>query len=171
MARPRTLPDAEVFAAIHRLWAEGGDKAVAFGAVSRATGLAPPTLVQRYGSRDGMMQAARLAQWEAAEAALARAEAEAGTGTKGAQALLKALDGEAGLHMELTQTDLRDPILRERAEGWRARVEASLAQRLGTGEKAALLAALLFAAWQGGRLWEGAGGRSFRLKDAVRRLT
>ena len=51
MARPRTIPDPEIFAAIRALLAQGGDKAVAFSSVARATGLAAPTLVQRYGSR------------------------------------------------------------------------------------------------------------------------
>lgn len=171
MPRPRTLPDAEVFATIHRLLAEGGDKAVAFGSVARATGLAAPTLVQRYGSRDGMVQAARLAQWDAADAALARCEGEAGDGAKGAQALLKALGDDDGPGIGLTEVDLRDPVLRARAEGWRQRVEGALALRLGGGDKAQMQAALLFATWQGGLAWQQAGGRAFRLKDMVKRLT
>ncbi|TAF36285.1 MAG: TetR family transcriptional regulator [Alphaproteobacteria bacterium] len=64
MPRTRTIPDERIFAAIHRLLGEGGDRAVSFATVGAATGLAPPTLVQRYGSRDGMVRAARLAAWE-----------------------------------------------------------------------------------------------------------
>jgi len=31
-------------------------------------------------------------------------------------------------------------------------------------------AAILFAAWQGQSLWQIAGGRAFRIKDALKRL-
>ena len=61
MPRTRTIPDARVFAAVQDLLDRGGDKAVSFSTVATATGLAPPTLVQRYGSRDGMVRAARIA--------------------------------------------------------------------------------------------------------------
>ncbi len=168
MARPRTVPDAEVFAAVRRLLAEGGDKAVAFASVARATGLAAPTLVQRYGSREGMVQAALLDAWDALDAAADRAGAEAPTGPKGAQALLKLLAGAEGPLP--APSDLRDPVLRARAEGWRSRVEAALALRLGGGDKGRTAAALLFAAWQGQQFWQAAGGKGFRLKEAVKRL-
>lgn len=169
MPRPRTLPDAEVFAAVRRLIAEGGDKAVAFGSVARATGLAAPTLVQRYGSREGMVRAALLEAWDRLDAETAEAETVAGSGAKGAQALLKAL-GAASADLSALALDMRDAELRARAEDWRARVEAGLAARLGGGARARDAAALLFAAWQGQLLWQAAGGKGFRLKDAVKRL-
>jgi AcrR family transcriptional regulator len=165
MPRTRTIPDARVFAAIHALLAEGGDRALSFATVSAATGLAAPTLVQRYGSRDAMVKAARLAAWADREAAVAAAIAE--TADKGPQALLKALTplDAAGLAI-----DGRDPDLSQRMAAWRATVEAALALRLGTGQKAREGAALLMAAWQGHALLApGEGG--FRLKDAVKRLT
>jgi hypothetical protein len=43
--------------------------------------------------------------------------------------------------------------------------------RLGPGAKARESAALLFAAWQGQALWAAATEPTFRLKDAVKRLT
>ncbi len=49
-------------------------------------------------------------------------------------------------------------------------VESSLAARLGGGSKGREAALILFAAWQGQLLWARAGGRSFRIKDAIRRL-
>ena len=66
---------------------------------------------------------------------------------------------------------LRDPELAQRAAAWRATVEAALALRLGTGQRAKESAALLFAAWQGQLLWAAAGEDGFRLKDAVKRLS
>lgn len=171
MPRTRTVPDLDVFAAIRRLLAEGGDKAVAFGSVARATGLAAPTLVQRYGSREGMVRAALVAAWDGLTAATDTAAAEAGPGPKGAQALLKALGQTAdGVDPSLLAIDFRDGELRTRAEGWRRQVEAALALRLGGGAKGREAAAILFAAWQGQAIWQPAGGKGFKLKDAVKRL-
>ena len=166
MPRSRIIPDAQVFAAIQRLLEEGGDKAVSFGSVSVATGLAPPTLVQRYGSRDGMVRAARHAVWDALE--VRTGEAIAGTADKGPQGLLKAI---GPVDPAALAADPRDPDLATRAAAWRAGVETALALRLGSGQKAKESAALLFAAWQGQALWSRAGDTAFRLKDAVKRLT
>ena len=166
MPRTRAIPDVTVFATVQRLLDDGGDKAVSFGSVGKLTGLAPPTLVQRYGSRDGMVKAARHAAWDALERHTG--EAIASTADKGPQGLLKAIGpiNAAGL-----VADLRDPDLAERAAAWRAGVETALTLRLGAGQKARDSAALLFAAWQGQALWSGAGEPGFRLKDAVKRLT
>lgn len=166
MARTRTIPDETVFSIIQRLLDTGGDKAVSFGSVAAATGLAPPTLVQRYGSRDGMVRAARLAFWDLLDHRTV--EAIGGTADKGPQGLLKAIGAvDAGA----IAADFRDPDLAQRAAGWRAAVEAALAQRLGNGQKARESAALLFAAWQGQSLWAATDAPGFRLKDAVKRLT
>jgi hypothetical protein len=166
MPRTRSVSDDQVFAAIQRLLADGGDKAVSFGSVGRATGLAPPTLVQRYGNRDGMVRAARLAAWDALERRTVHAIAE--TAEKGPQGLLKAI---GRVDAAAIAADLRDPELAKRAAGWRMGVETAIALRLGGGQKARDSAALLFAAWQGQALWAAVGDHSFRLKDAVKRLT
>lgn len=166
MARPRTIPDAEIFRVVCRLLAEGGDKAVTFGAVGRESGLAAPTLVQRYGSCDGMVQAALGAAWDALDAATLAAAA----GADSPQGLLKALS-EAGDDMALRGPAFRDAGLRARAEAWRQQVEGVLARLLGGGGKGREAAAILFAAWQGQQAWEAAGGRGFKVKDAVKRLT
>ena len=76
----------------------------------------------------------------------------------------------ASLDLSSLAADLRDPRLRDRATAWRETVEAALAVRLGGGAKAHEMAAILFAAWQGQALWERAGGRGFKLKDALKRL-
>lgn len=171
MARPRTIPDAEIFAAIRRLLRQG-DKAVSFSAVAQATGLAAPSLVQRYGSRDGMVRAALLDGWNLLDAATALAEIEAPLTQKGAQGLLKALGSVAEpADLALLAADFRDAVLRDRAVLWRARVEAALALRLGGGSAGGDRAAMLFALWQGQQLWQIAGGKGFRLKDAVKQLS
>jgi AcrR family transcriptional regulator len=166
MPRTRTIPDDRIFQSIQKLLDEGGDRAVSFASVAAATGLAPPTLVQRYGSRDGMVSAARVAAWDKLSAATL--QAIAATDEKGPQALLKALSATDPASLVL---DARDPDLAQRAAAWQATVESALALRLGSGQKARETAALLFAAWQGQLLWAGLSQPGFKLKDAVRRLT
>jgi AcrR family transcriptional regulator len=160
MARPRIIPDAHIFATISRLLAEGGEKAVGFGPVARATGLSAPTLVQRYGSQRAMVEAAVLATWDTLDEALLTAEARASLNAKGAIALLKTLDG-------IPVPASTSAAQRERATSWRRRVEAALTQRLGSAEAAAIL----FAAWQGRTAWASAGGKGFSLKDVTRAIT
>jgi AcrR family transcriptional regulator len=163
MARPRTLPDADVYAAIRALLAEGGEKAVAFGSVARATGLAAPTLAQRYGSVEGMLTAALLDEWDLQEKRLAELTAAAAPGPKGVQAILKGLGPGPAAY-------LRDAVLRTRAAAFRAKVETALSVHLGGGGKAREAAGMLFAAWQGQLLWQRAGDKSFKIKDMMKRL-
>ena len=164
MSRPRLIPDAEIFAAILRQIAAGGEKSVAFSAIARATGLAAPSLVQRYGALSDMVQAAWLAEWDRLDALADTALAEVDAAGKGPQALLKSLGPETSA--ALLAASQRDAALRDRAAHWRNKVEAALAARLRDAEAAAML----FAAWQGQLLWQGAGDKGFKLKDAIKRL-
>jgi len=173
MARVKSISDDDVLALVRQLIAARGDKAVTFASVAQGARLAAATLVQRFGSREAMLRAALVAAWDALDAATALAEAEAPMTAKGAQGLLKALAAARPATADPAQlaAGFRDADLRARAMGWRARVEAALAARLGEGAGAQLQAALLFAAWQGQLLWQEAGGKGFRLKDAVRRIS
>lgn len=168
MSRPRTLPDKAVFSAIFRMIAAEGEKAVAFSAVARATGLAGASLVQRYGTLPEMVEAALVWGWDELDAQVAAVEAEGVLAEKGPQAVLKALTERAGdLPLAaLLAASARHAGLRLRAVAWRARVEGLLQARLHDPERAAML----FALWQGQVLWDGLGERRFRLKDAWKRL-
>ena len=168
MARPRTLPDSAVFSAILRMIAAEGEKAVAFSAVARVTGLAGASLVQRYGALPVMVEAALNWGWDEREAHVLLVEAEVLAADKGPQALLKALgERSAALPMAaLLAASQRHARLRVRAAAWRARVEGLMAARTHDIERAAML----FALWQGQVLWDGLGEREFRLKDACKRL-
>lgn len=173
MSRSKLIPDTLIFAAIRALMATSGARGASFGAVSRATGLAAPTLVQRYGSQDGMVRAALLDGWDAMDRATDQAEGASDLSVKGAQALLKSLgeDSVEDANLPLLVRHMDDPALRLRAMAWRARVEQALAVRMGGGAKGREAAALLFAAWQGQQLWQSAPDKGFKLKDAVKRLT
>lgn len=161
MGRPRSIPDDVILDRILELLASGGEGAVSFGTVSKACGLAPPTLVQRYGDRAGMLRAALLRGWdrssEVAEAAAAQEES--------AQGFLKVL-GAADM-VPILVASRGDEVAAARAADWRADVERVLVAKLGCRPEAA---AMLFAAWQGRLMWEAAGGAGFKLKDAARRL-
>ncbi len=166
MPRSRIIPDSRVFSAIQRLLRDGGEKAVSFATVSAATGLAPPTLVQRYGNLSGMVRAARQDAWTKVEARTAQAIEV--TADKGPQALIKAI---GPVDVRAIAGDLRDPDLAQSANAWRVTVESALALRFGTGQRARESAALLFSAWQGQALWHPDGNGPVKLKDAVKRLT
>lgn len=163
MARPRSLPDTDVYATVLSLIAADGEKGVTFATVSRGTGLAGASLVQRYRGLEGMVRASLDWGWLRLEAALTAAEAQAED--RSPQAALKQISEDcADLPMAaLIAASLRDPLLRDRAADWRARVEAMLATRSEAPQ-------MLFAAWMGQTLWEPLGGKSFRLKDAARKL-
>ncbi|GHE04632.1 transcriptional regulator [Defluviimonas sp. 20V17] len=176
MSRPRSVPDAKVMSVVRKLLASGGERAASFAAVSQAAGLAGSSLVQRYGSRQGMVRAALVDGWSDL---MARTEAAAGAaprGAKGGTGFLKQLERGGGDLIALLAPRQRDPALRDLAEGWRARVEAELALRIGTGEgqkpaRARDAATLAFAAWLGRLLWQQAGpggATGLKLKTIVR---
>jgi len=162
MARPRSLPDSQVYATVLALIAAEGEKGVTFSSVSQRTGLAGASLVQRYGGLDGMMKAALGWAWTRLESALS--EAEAGE-DRAAQGLLKLLAEQVpDLPIcALIAVSQRDAGLRQRATDWRGRVESAL---LARGESSPML----FAVWMGQWIWEPLGGKTFRMKDAVKKL-
>ena len=170
MPRAKIIPDHSVHAVVRACLAQSGDRAASFGAVARLTGLAAATLVQRFGSQDAMVRAALMDGWDALDRATDAAEGAAELSAKGAQVLLRTLEDEAS-DLPLLTRDFRDPALRDRAAAWRARVELALAVRLGGGARGREAAGMVFAAWQGQLHWQAVGERTFRLKDAIRRVT
>ena len=170
MARTKLIPDSEVLAIALKLLLVQGEKSVTFAAVAQKTRLAPPTLVQRFGTCAAMIDAALALAWEQLEAQTAAAFSETAAKGKGVQAVLKALSGPID-SPALVAASLRYPALAIRAKAWRKSVETGLAVKLGSGAKAKETASVTFAAWQGRLLWDGAGGKGFRLGEAVKKLT
>lgn len=169
MSRQRLIPDDIIFALILGQLAEGGEKAVTFASIAAGSGLAAPTLVQRYGSRDAMVVAALADLWDRLDALTEAVEAEALASAKGALGMLKALSDLAGTP-EFLAISLRDQGLQARAVAWRAVVEGALAKRLGGGLRGHDAGAALFAMWQGRMIWDRAGGKGFKLWDVAKRL-
>ena len=107
MGRNKTLPDIDVFAALRHLLIQGGDKAVAFSSVAQATGLAAPTLAQRYGTRDAMVRAALRDGWDVLGKATDQAVDDAPPTAKGATQII----------VERTDSDVSDPETMRSFEG------------------------------------------------------
>lgn len=170
MARTKLIPDSEVLAIALKILLIHGEKSVTFSAVSQKCRLASPTLVQRFGTCAAMIDAALSLAWVQLEAQTATAFSDTTAKGKGVQAVLKALSGPID-SPALVATSLKYPRLTLRATAWRAQVEAGLAQKLGMGAKAQEAASLTFAAWQGRLLWDGAGGKGFRMGEALKKLT
>jgi AcrR family transcriptional regulator len=170
MSRPKSVPDEVVVVAIAALYLQGGDKSVTFASVSVETGLAPPTLVQRYGSRDAMLDWACHRAWDALDISVVQATSV--LDKKGIPAFLKSLTlSAAELFPVATLLGAgRSADLAERAETWRDAVEDAIARKMGSSRTKRDAARMAFALWQGQLLWEQTGGKRFRLKEAMQKL-
>src|SRR5579885_2046364 len=115
MGRPRTRSDDEVLAAAARVVTRLGPDGLTFAEVAREAGLSPSTLVQRFGSKRGLLLA--LAE-KGARGAEAPFEAARAADPSPLCALVAALTAMAGVadtpdalanHLAFFQIDLRDP--------------------------------------------------------------
>ena len=141
--RPRTHSDDALLDATFRAVGAVGPARLTLADVAREAGVAPATLVQRFGSKRALLVAAA-----------ARAAARAGTAlpAPGDAPLAALTDGLVGLtapvrdpaafanHLALLQLDLADPQLRalavEHARGLRRAIRALLDAAVAAGELA-----------------------------------
>ncbi len=134
MPRPKTLPDNAVLDAALGLIHGSGPEALTFEALGKACGLSPATLVQRFGSKAKLKQAALLRAWDGLDATTARLAAEVEKTPAGAVALLVGLSqdyGDIDAYAEgllVLREDLRDPLLRARGAHWRDVLCAALGE-------------------------------------------
>ncbi|MET9639583.1 MULTISPECIES: TetR/AcrR family transcriptional regulator [Streptomyces] len=144
MARPRGIEDAVILQATARVMGRVGPTGLTLAAVAREVGLVPGTLVQRFGSKRGLLLA--LADRSAKEAGEAAGRVrDAGTTALDALAALTS-QNLAGMdtpesfahHLAFLCTDLTDPQLYERAlavhRAQRRAIEALLAEAADAGE-------------------------------------
>jgi len=152
MPRKRSVPDEAILDHALRLAETRGPAALTFSALSVEAGLAPATLVQRFGTKAALLRAALLRAWDLLDAATAAADAAAGDGPDGVVEVLVRLSGEYDPSEDadqilLLREDLRDPVLRARGQVWIATLAAAVERRLpdapvGVGR-------LVVALWQG----------------------
>lgn len=169
MSRNKTISDEQVLAVVLHHLLGSGQKSVTFAAIAKEVGLSGPTLVQRFGSCPAMVVAALNVAWDQLETQTTALCDDAMNSGKGIQAILKGLSSPIN-SAKLVATSLQEPEVASRAKVWRIGIENALAVRYGGGPKGKEAAAIAFAAWQGRLLWDGAGGKTFRLGDIVKRL-
>ncbi|TDD76586.1 TetR/AcrR family transcriptional regulator [Actinomadura rubrisoli] len=182
MARPRTTSDEAVLSAAARALGRLGPGRLTLGAVAEEAGLAPATLVQRFGSKRGLLLAlARRAEdgarlpFERARRAdaspLAALHAALGAMTAGVRST-----GEMANNLGFLQLDLTDPQFRAHAAAHARAMggeiaalleEAVAAGELADGVDVALVARSVHLAYNGALiLWAVAGEGD--LVDALR---
>ena len=156
MPRPKSLPDEAVLESALALMRGDGPDTLSFGALARETGLSGAALVQRFGTKRGLVKAAMSHAWSQLDRATDEAIATAPHGPDGVVTLLLALSGYGDIetyadNLLILREDLRDPELRARGRDWHAVLLAAIAARLPQPGEA--LAAAILDAWQGSLLW------------------
>jgi len=173
MPRPKTLPDLDVLKAANRLLHEAGPDALTFAAVAEACGLSAATLVQRFGSKAALKQAALLHAWDGLDEKTAQFAASVQHTPAGAIDLLVGLSnyGDIDTYAEgllVLREDLRDPALRARGASWRDALTQALDRCFETTPGAPSGIGLLMAShWQGSLLWWGFDPKG-RVEEHVR---
>jgi len=159
MARRKTLSDEAVLDAALGLIHQRGPEALTFDSLSQACGLSGATLVQRFGGKAALKQAALLRAWDGLDAQTARLAAAVPRTPAGAIALLVGLSdyGEIEAYAEgllVLREDLRDPLLRARGAAWQAALVAALDACFADTPRAPRdIGPLMAAQWQGSLLW------------------
>jgi AcrR family transcriptional regulator len=156
MPRSKSLSDEAVLESALTLMRERGPDALSFGTLARATGLSGATLVQRFGTKPGLIKAATSHAWDRLDRATSEAIASAPDGTEGVVALLVALSGYGDIetyadNLLILREDLRDPDLRARGRAWHAVLVEAISARLP--DRGDALATIVLDQWQGSLLW------------------
>lgn len=184
MSRPRTRSNDEVLAAMAAVLSRRGPHAFTLADVAAEAGLAPATLLQRFGSKHRLLVA--FARWAAAGAdgPFTEAERRGGPPLARLRRALLTLAGPAAdrrefaNHLALLLEDVRDPELRRAAAAHAERTErhiaALLREAVAAGELAAVSPAawarIVFAAWNGALIQWGLRGRGALAADVDRVL-
>ena len=181
--RPRTVSDEDILAAAARVVGEVGPERLTLADVGRRVGLAPATLLQRFGSRRGLLLALATHDVDAVPTRI-RAAGEAADSVL--DALVTALASVAGAisspaefgnRLAFLLTDLSDPEFQAVARRFSERLTAAIAEvldaaagreEIGRGEDTAGLAELMFVVYNGALVSWGLTPQG-QPADAVRR--
>lgn len=149
MPRNRTISDDALLDHALEVMRSAGPDRLTFEAVADASGLAPSTIVQRFGAKPALLHAALLRAWDRLERETAAAIESTDLGVTGAVELLVRLsaqyDGQDYAdQLRILREDLRDPILVERGRAWLATLAEAIEARV-----AGISGMLVLATWQG----------------------
>ena len=160
MARHKTLSDDDLLDRLIPVVMTNGPDGLTFALAAVAVGLSQATLVQRFRSRGGMVQAILLRAWDHLDSATQVADQTAPDGPDGALALLRALmpgervEADMTDGLRLLREDVRNPVLRARGKAWGERLANALGRRLhpdpATGTA---LGWQMLQVWQGAVIW------------------
>ncbi|MFI7454133.1 helix-turn-helix domain-containing protein [Nonomuraea sp. NPDC049714] len=144
MARPRTTSDEAILGAAARAIGRHGPQGLTLAAVAQEAGLAPATLVQRFGSKRGLLLALAAHAEQTAHVPFARARQEHPSPLAALHAALAGLSAGASTPEQLAgslgflQLDVTDPEFRAHAAGHalrtREEIAALLADAVAAGE-------------------------------------
>lgn len=149
MPRKRTVPDEVLLDHALVVLREVGPDGLTFGAVAEHAGLAASTIVQRFGTKPGLLRAALLRAWDRLDEDTTAAVAAAGRGAEGVIDLLVRLSGQYEAHdyadqLRILREDLRDPLLTDRGRAWLAVLAEAVEARVP-----GVSGMLVLAQWQG----------------------
>jgi AcrR family transcriptional regulator len=157
MARSKSIPDCVVLDRLLGALETATPDGLTFSRAAQAAGLSGATLVQRFGTRERMIEAVLLHAWDRLDAVTTQADAETPISPAGAiSMLLRLMPGDATEHsltdgLLLLREDLRNPTLRARGHAWGTCLAQALGRRLTS--KPALAEQM---GWQMASLWQGA---------------
>ena len=160
MGRSKTVSDLAVLDALLSVVEKAGPDALTFAKAAAAAGLSAATLVQRFGTRDAMIEAVLVHAWNRLDAITVAADAEAPLTPTGAISLLmqimpgSELDHSVTDGMLLLREDLRNPVLRARGCAWGDYLARALGRRLTKqSDVAEELGWQMLSMWQGAVIW------------------
>lgn len=166
--RKRLITDEELLDAALAVIRRVGPEGMTLAAVAERSGLAAPTIIQRYGTKAELLRAALLRAWDRLEDDTTRAVRVAAPGASGVVELLVGLSGQYEAHdfadqLRILREDLRDPVLMKRGRQWLDSLAAAIEERLP-----GVPGSLVLAQWQGTlTIWGFTRGTGVRA--AVRR--
>lgn len=159
MGRTKTISDEDVLDAVLGSIMEVGPAGLTLALAGRAAGLSPATLMQRYGDRGALVQAALLRAWDLLDAATEAADAEEPLDPDGAIGIVlrlmppEAAERNATDGLLLLREDIRNPVLRARGAAWGARLALALGRRLSAAGDAERLGWQMASVWLGAQTW------------------
>jgi AcrR family transcriptional regulator len=181
MPRPRTVPDAQVLEAAARAISRVGPSRLTLADIAREAGLSPATLVQRFGSKRGLLLALAESAAGSVEDCFARARAANPSPLAALVAAATEMTRytkspeEMANHLAYLQIDLSDPdfyrLLLENSRGSLAGYRALLDEAVAAGELVrcdTLRLARVVAALSGGSLITWAVFRKGTAEEWVR---
>ncbi|KTE38775.1 MULTISPECIES: TetR/AcrR family transcriptional regulator [unclassified Sphingopyxis] len=160
MGRSKRISDEAALEALLDAVEAAGPDGLTFARASAATGLSAATLVQRFGTRDAMVEAVLLHAWDRLDALTAAAAADTPSTPAGAIALLlRLMPGGTAAHamtegLLLLREDVRNPLLRARGRAWGEYLAKALGRRLPLQATADdQIGWQMLAVWQGTLIW------------------